>query len=58
MCWPWWWDKTYGRNEDAGKGGDIYKVYGERQGLFTQDDIDYLRPFQQSLSILQNCRQG
>jgi GTPase SAR1 family protein len=32
------------------KAGDIYKVYGERQGLFTQDDIDYLRPFQQSLS--------
>jgi hypothetical protein len=33
------------------KAGDIYKVYGERQGLFTQDDIDYLRPFQQSLSF-------
>ncbi len=32
------------------KAGDIYKVYGERQGLFTQDDIDYLRPFQKSLS--------
>lgn len=32
------------------KAGDIYKVYGERRGLFTQDDIDYLRPFQQSLS--------
>lgn len=32
------------------KAGDIYKVYSERQGLFTQDDIDYLRPFQQSLS--------
>lgn len=32
------------------KASDIYKVYSERQGLFTQDDIDYLRPFQQSLS--------
>ena len=32
------------------KAGDIYKVYGERQGLFTQDDIDYLRPFEKSLS--------
>ena len=32
------------------KAGDIYKVYGERQGLFSQDDIDYLRPFQRSLS--------
>ena len=32
------------------KAEDIYKVYCERQGLFTQDDIDYLRPFQQSLS--------
>jgi hypothetical protein len=32
------------------KASDIYKVYSERQGLFTQDDIDYLRPFEQSLS--------
>ena len=32
------------------KAGDIYKVYQERQGLFTQDDIDYLRPFEQSLA--------
>lgn len=32
------------------KAGDIYKVYGEWQGLFSQDDIDYLRPFQRSLS--------
>ena len=32
------------------KASDIYKVYGERKGLFTQDDIDYLRAFQQSLS--------
>ena len=32
------------------KAGDIYKVYRERQGLFTQDDIDYLRPFEQSLA--------
>lgn len=33
------------------KAGDIYDVYGERQGLFTQDDIDYLRPFEQSLAF-------
>ncbi|MXV52684.1 AAA family ATPase [Pedobacter sp. HMF7647] len=33
------------------KADDIYKVYGERQGLFTQDDIDYLRPFEQNLSF-------
>ena len=33
------------------KAGDIYKVYGERQGLFTQDDIDYLRPFEQNLAF-------
>ncbi|MBK7031394.1 MAG: ATP-binding protein [Bacteroidales bacterium] len=32
------------------KAGDIYKVYQERHGLFTQDDIDYLRPFQKSLA--------
>lgn len=32
------------------KAGDIYKVYMESKGLFTQDDIDYLRPFEQSLS--------
>lgn len=32
------------------KAGDIYKVFSERLGLFTQDDIDYLRLFQQSLS--------
>ncbi len=32
------------------KAFDIYKVYQERQGLFSQDDIDYLRPFQQSLA--------
>jgi hypothetical protein len=32
------------------KAGDIYNVYGERQGLFTQDDIDYLRPFEQNLA--------
>jgi hypothetical protein len=32
------------------KANDIYKVYSERQGLFTQDDIDYLRPFEQSLA--------
>jgi|GEM_PF-2710406 len=33
------------------KAGDIYKVYSERQGLFSQDDIDYLRPFEQNLSF-------
>ena len=32
------------------KAEDIYKVYLERTGLFTQDDIDYLRPFQKSLA--------
>lgn len=32
-----------------GKAEDIYKVYLERKGLFTQDDLDYIRPFQQSL---------
>ncbi|MGB2847999.1 MAG: ATP-binding protein [Saprospiraceae bacterium] len=32
------------------KAGDIYKVYSERKGLFTQDDIDYLRPFMPSLA--------
>jgi hypothetical protein len=32
------------------RAGDIYKVYAERQGLFTQDDIDYLRSFQLSLT--------
>jgi WD40 repeat protein len=31
------------------KAADIYKVFEERKGLFTQDDIDYLRPFQQNL---------
>lgn len=31
------------------KAGDIYKVYLERQGLFSRDDIDYLRPFKDSL---------
>ncbi|MBC7875462.1 MAG: DUF1566 domain-containing protein [Ferruginibacter sp.] len=33
------------------KAGDIYRVYLERLGLFTLADIDYLRPFQQSLSL-------
>jgi hypothetical protein len=32
------------------KASDIYKVYLERKGSFTQDDLDYLRPFQQSLA--------
>ena len=31
------------------KAKDIYRVYSERQGLFTQDDINYLRRFQRSL---------
>jgi hypothetical protein len=31
------------------KAEGAYKVYSERQGLFTQDDIDYLRLYQQSL---------
>lgn len=31
------------------KAEDIYKVYQERTGFFTQDDIDFLRPFEQSL---------
>ncbi|GGW36983.1 nSTAND1 domain-containing NTPase [Arenibacter certesii] len=33
------------------KAADIYVVYAERQGLFTQDDIDYIRPFQKSLKL-------
>jgi hypothetical protein len=32
------------------KAADIYKVYLERQGLFSRDDLDYLRSFKQSLS--------
>jgi hypothetical protein len=32
------------------KAGDIYKMYQDRPGLFTRDDIDYLRPFKQSLA--------
>ena len=32
------------------KASEIYKVYGERQGLFTQDDLDYLRPFKNYLA--------
>lgn len=31
------------------KAEDVYKVYMQRQGLFTQDDIDFLRPLQQYL---------
>ncbi len=31
------------------KAGDIYKVNLERPGLFTQDDLDYIRPFQNYL---------
>ncbi|WP_111709844.1 ATP-binding protein [Lutibacter citreus] len=33
------------------KAADIYKVYDERKGLFTQDDIDYLRPYEKSLNF-------
>jgi len=29
------------------KAEDIYKVYRERQGYFSQDDLDYLRPYAQ-----------
>jgi hypothetical protein len=32
------------------KARDIYKVYTERKGYFTQDDLDYLRPYQQYLA--------
>ena len=32
------------------KAGDIYKMYNERPGLFTREDIDYLRSFKQSLA--------
>ena len=38
------------------KAIDIYKVYQERKGLFTQDDIDYLRPFQQNLAYPQELQ--
>lgn len=31
------------------KASDIYKMYSERPGLFTREDIDYLRSFKQSL---------
>lgn len=29
------------------KANEIYRVYGERQGYFSQEDLDYLRPYQQ-----------
>ena len=29
------------------KAGDIYKVYQGRKGFFSQDDLDYIRPFKQ-----------
>jgi hypothetical protein len=32
------------------KAMDIYKVLMEKEGLFSQDDIDYLRPFEKSLN--------
>jgi len=28
------------------KANDIYKVYGERQGYFSQEELDHLRPYQ------------
>jgi hypothetical protein len=33
------------------KAAQIYKLYQERQGLFSQDDMDYLRGFQQYWSL-------
>ena len=38
------------------KARDIYNVYKEREGLFTQDDIDYLWPFQQRLAYPPDLR--
>jgi hypothetical protein len=32
------------------KAMDIYKVLMEKEGLFSQDDIDYLRPFKRNLN--------
>lgn len=29
------------------RAGEVYKVYEERTGYFSQDDLDYLRPYQQ-----------
>lgn len=29
------------------KANDIYRVYGERKGYFSQEELDYLRPYQQ-----------
>jgi hypothetical protein len=33
------------------KAQEIYRVYGEREGLLAQQDLDYLRPFQQYLTL-------
>lgn len=33
------------------KAREIYRVYGERAGLLGQEDLDYLRPFQQYLAL-------
>lgn len=33
------------------KARDVYRVYGERQGLFSQDDLDYLRAFEGFLAV-------
>jgi hypothetical protein len=29
------------------KAADIYRVYEERKGIFSQEDLDYIRPYQQ-----------
>ncbi len=33
------------------KAREIYRVYGEREGLLAQQDLDYLRPFQQYFAL-------
>ena len=38
------------------KAMDIYKVLMEKEGLFSQDDIDYLRPFEKSLNYPLNLQ--
>ncbi len=35
--------------KDREKARYIYKVFLDKKGLFTQDDIDYIRPFQQNM---------
>ena len=29
------------------KAGDVYKVYSERRGYLNQDDLDFIRPYQE-----------